>query len=84
MDIYPFKKYSLIDLYPSLNNWHSIDFESSPDDPWIYLGKSEPIYHTEPHKTDSHCRVDVELCTLENQLVELSRLRWWRNPWDDY
>lgn len=71
MDIYPVKKYSLINLYPLLNNWHSIDFEFFLDDPWIYLGESEPIDYTEPHETDSHCGVDVELCALENQLVEL-------------
>lgn len=66
MDIYPVKKHSLINLYLSLNNWHSTDFEIFLDDPWIHLGESDPIDYTEPHETDSYCRVDVELCALEN------------------
>lgn len=83
MDIYPVKEYSLVNLYSSLNNWHSIDFEFFLDDPWIYLGEPNPIEYTERHDTDRHCRIDVECCIFENQLVELGR-SWWRNPGGDH
>lgn len=83
MNSHPIKKYSLINLYSLLNNWHSVDFEFFLDDPWIYLGESDPIDYTERHETDRHCGVDVEFCICENQLAELDR-SWWGNPWGDY